>query len=189
MLRLGNSSRLTRTLVRNFAKDVKFGAEGRKAMLVGVDLLADAVSVTMGPKGRNVIIEQSWGSPKITKDGVTVAKAIDLKDKYHNMGAKLIQDVANKANEEAGDGTTCATILARSITKEGFENISKGANAIEIRRGVMAAVELIVKDLKEQSKQVTTPDEIAQVATISANGDKAIGNLISEAMKKVGKKG
>ncbi|KIH60583.1 chaperonin GroL [Ancylostoma duodenale] len=188
MLRLARSS-ITRNLVRNYAKDIKFGAEGRKAMLVGVDLLADAVSVTMGPKGRNVILEQSWGSPKITKDGVTVAKAIDLKDKYHNMGAKLIQDVANKANEEAGDGTTCATILARSITKEGFENISKGANAVEIRRGVMAAVDLIVKDLKGQSKKVTTPEEIAQVATISANGDQAIGNLISEAMKKVGTKG
>ncbi|EYC28525.1 hypothetical protein Y032_0007g3271 [Ancylostoma ceylanicum] len=188
MLRLARSS-ITRNLVRSYAKDIKFGAEGRKAMLVGVDLLADAVSVTMGPKGRNVILEQSWGSPKITKDGVTVAKAIDLKDKYHNMGAKLIQDVANKANEEAGDGTTCATILARSITKEGFENISKGANAVEIRRGVMAAVELIVKDLQGQSKKVTTPEEIAQVATISANGDQAIGNLISEAMKKVGTKG
>ncbi|RCN44165.1 putative chaperonin GroEL [Ancylostoma caninum] len=188
MLRLARSS-ITRNLVRSYAKDIKFGAEGRKAMLVGVDLLADAVSVTMGPKGRNVILEQSWGSPKITKDGVTVAKAIDLKDKYHNMGAKLIQDVANKANEEAGDGTTCATILARSITKEGFENISKGANAVEIRRGVMAAVDLIVKDLKGQSKKVTTPEEIAQVATISANGDQAIGNLISEAMKKVGTKG
>ncbi|CAJ0598980.1 unnamed protein product [Cylicocyclus nassatus] len=188
MLRLARSS-ITRNLVRCYAKDIKFGAEGRKAMLVGVDLLADAVSVTMGPKGRNVIIEQSWGSPKITKDGVTVAKSVDLKDKYHNMGAKLIQDVANKTNEEAGDGTTCATILARSITKEGFENISKGANAVEIRRGVMAAVDLIVNDLKSQSKKVTTPEEIAQVATISANGDQAIGNLISEAMKKVGTKG
>ncbi|ETN74385.1 chaperonin GroL [Necator americanus] len=184
MLRLARSS-ITRSLVRGYAKDIKFGAEGRKAMLVGVDLLADAVSVTMGPKGRNVILEQSWGGPKITKDGVTVAKAIELKDKYHNLGAKLIQDVANKTNEEAGDGTTCATILARSITKEGFENISKGANAVEIRRGVMTAVDLIVDDLKVQSKKVTTPDEIAQVATISANGDKAIGNLISEAMKKV----
>ncbi|KAK6743605.1 hypothetical protein RB195_010718 [Necator americanus] len=188
MLRLARSS-ITRSLVRGYAKDIKFGAEGRKAMLVGVDLLADAVSVTMGPKGRNVILEQSWGGPKITKDGVTVAKAIELKDKYHNLGAKLIQDVANKTNEEAGDGTTCATILARSITKEGFENISKGANAVEIRRGVMTAVDLIVDDLKVQSKKVTTPDEIAQVATISANGDKAIGNLISEAMKKVGTKG
>lgn len=188
MLRFARAS-IARSFVRNYAKDIKFGAEGRKAMLVGVDLLADAVSVTMGPKGRNVILEQSWGSPKITKDGVTVAKAIDLKDKYHNMGAKLIQDVANKTNEEAGDGTTCATILARSITREGFENISKGANAVEIRRGVMAAVELIVKDLQGQSKKVTTPEEIAQVATISANGDETIGSLISEAMKKVGNKG
>ena len=190
MLRLSKGTAgLARQVVRSYAKDVKFGAEGRKAILAGVDLLADAVSVTMGPKGRNVILEQSWGSPKITKDGVTVAKAIELKDKYHNLGAKLIQDVASKANEEAGDGTTCATVLARAIAKEGFENISKGANAIEIRRGVMAAVEVIVNELKNMSRKVTTPEEIAQVATISANGDQTIGNLISEAMKKVGTKG
>ncbi|GMS89400.1 hypothetical protein PENTCL1PPCAC_11575, partial [Pristionchus entomophagus] len=188
MMRL-NGRTASAILRRNFAKDVKFGAEGRTAMLVGVDLLADAVAVTMGPKGRNVIIEQSWGSPKITKDGVTVAKSIDLPDKYQNLGAKLIQDVANKANEEAGDGTTCATVLARAITKEGFENISKGANSVEIRRGVMAAVEVLVSELKKLSKPVTTPEEIAQVATISANGDKVIGGLISEAMKKVGNKG
>ncbi|CAK5007259.1 unnamed protein product [Meloidogyne enterolobii] len=180
-------SRVLKTSVRGYAKDLKFGSEGRKAMLVGVDLLADAVAVTMGPKGRNVIIEQSWGSPKITKDGVTVAKAIDFKDKCQNMGAKL--DVANKTNEEAGDGTTCATVLARSIAKEGFDIISKGANPVEIRNGVMKAVEVILTELKNMSKTVTTPEEIAQVATISANGDKSIGQLISEAMKKVGNKG
>uniref|UniRef100_A0A8C2NQ04 60 kDa heat shock protein, mitochondrial n=1 Tax=Capra hircus TaxID=9925 RepID=A0A8C2NQ04_CAPHI len=176
-------------LTRAYAKDVKFGADARALMLQGVDLLADAVAVTMGPKGRTVIIEQSWGSPKVTKDGVTVAKSIDLKDKYKNIGAKLVQDVANNTNEEAGDGTTTATVLARSIAKEGFEKISKGANPVEIRRGVMLAVDAVIAELKKQSKPVTTPEEIAQVATISANGDKEIGNIISDAMKKVGRKG
>nr|XP_048726286.1 60 kDa heat shock protein, mitochondrial isoform X2 [Caretta caretta] len=149
-------------LLRAYAKDVKFGAEARALMLQGVDLLADAVAVTMGPKGRTVIIEQSWGSPKVTKDGVTVAKAIDLKDKYKNIGAKLVQDVANNTNEEAGDGTTTATVLARSIAREGFEKISKGANPVEIRRGVMLAVDAVIAELKKQSKPVTTPEEIAQ---------------------------
>ncbi|XP_060785480.1 60 kDa heat shock protein, mitochondrial [Neoarius graeffei] len=174
---------------RAYAKDVKFGADARALMLQGVDLLADAVAVTMGPKGRTVIIEQSWGSPKVTKDGVTVAKSIDLKDKYKNIGAKLVQDVANNTNEEAGDGTTTATILARAIAKEGFETISKGANPVEIRRGVMLAVETIINELKKLSKPVTTPEEIAQVATISANGDAEVGTIISDAMKKVGRKG
>ncbi|KAF6364711.1 hypothetical protein mRhiFer1_009836 [Rhinolophus ferrumequinum] len=157
-------------------------------MLQGVDLLADAVAITMGPKGRTVIIEQSWGSPKVTKDGVTVAKSIDLKNKYKNIGAKLVQDVANNTNEEAGDGTTTATVLARSIAKEGFE-ISKGANPVEIRRGMMSALDALIAELKKQSKPVTTPEEIAHVATISANGDKEIGTIISDAMKKVGRKG
>ncbi|XP_011903307.1 PREDICTED: 60 kDa heat shock protein, mitochondrial [Cercocebus atys] len=152
-------------LTRAYAKDVKFGADARALMLQGVDLLADAVAVTMGPKGRTVIIEQSWGSPKVTKDGVTVAKSIDLKDKYKNIGAKLVQDVANNTNEEAGDGTTTATVLARSIAKEGFEKISKGANPVEIRRGVMLAVDAVIAELKKQSKPVTTPEEIAQVRT------------------------
>lgn len=174
---------------RFYAKDIKFGAEVRASMLAGVDVLADAVAVTMGPKGRNVILEQSWGSPKITKDGVTVAKAIELKDKFQNIGAKLVQDVANNTNEEAGDGTTTATVLARAIAKEGFEKISKGANPIEIRKGVMTAVETVVEHLKKMSKPVTTPEEIAQVATISANGDTAVGKLISDAMKRVGKDG
>lgn len=176
-------------ITRNFAKDVKFGPEVRALMLQGVDVLADAVAVTMGPKGRNVIIEQSWGSPKITKDGVTVAKSIELKDKFQNIGAKLVQDVANNTNEEAGDGTTTATVLARAIAKEGFEKISKGANPVEIRRGVMVAVDHVIDCLKAMSRPVNTPEEIAQVATISANGDKAIGNLISQAMKKVGRDG
>lgn len=174
---------------RHYAKDVRFGPEVCALMLQGVDVLADAVAVTMGPKGRNVILEQSWGSPKITKDGVTVAKAIELKDKFQNIGAKLVQDVANNTNEEAGDGTTTATVLARAIAKEGFDKISKGANPIEIRRGVMIAVEAVIDHLKSMSRTVTTPAEIAQVATISANGDKAVGDLISEAMKKVGHDG
>lgn len=174
---------------RTYAKDVRFGPEVRALMLQGVDVLADAVAVTMGPKGRNVILEQSWGSPKITKDGVTVAKGIELKCKFQNIGAKLVQDVANNTNEEAGDGTTTATVLARAIAKEGFEKISKGANPVEIRRGVMLAVDAVKDHLKTLSRTVTSPEEIAQVATISANGDRAIGDLISEAMKRVGKDG
>ncbi|KAL4703669.1 hypothetical protein ACJJTC_016213 [Scirpophaga incertulas] len=174
---------------RHYAKDVRFGADVRALMLQGVDVLADAVAVTMGPKGRNVILEQSWGSPKITKDGVTVAKGVELKDKFQNIGAKLVQNVANNTNEEAGDGTTTATVLARAIAKEGFEKISKGANPIEIRRGVMLAVDAVKDKLKTMSKPVTTPEEIAQVATISANGDVAIGQLIADAMKKVGRDG
>uniref|UniRef100_A0A2K5J021 60 kDa heat shock protein, mitochondrial n=1 Tax=Colobus angolensis palliatus TaxID=336983 RepID=A0A2K5J021_COLAP len=170
-------------LTRAYAKDVKFCADARALVLQGVDILDDAVAVTMGPKGRTVIIEQSWGSPK------TIAKSIDLKDKYKNNGAKLVQDVANNTNEEAGDGTTTATVLACSIAKEGFEKISKGANPVEIRRRVMLAVDAVIAELKKQSKPVTTPEEIAQVATISANGDKEIGNIISDAMKKIGRKG
>uniref|UniRef100_A0A8C5KMS2 60 kDa heat shock protein, mitochondrial n=1 Tax=Jaculus jaculus TaxID=51337 RepID=A0A8C5KMS2_JACJA len=163
-----------------YAKDVKFGAEARALMLQGVDLSADAVAVTMGPKGRTVIIEQSWGSPKVTKDGATVAKAVDLKDKYKNIGAKLVQDVANNTDEEAGDGTTAATGLARSVAKEGFEKISEGATL---------PVDAVIAELKKQSKPVTTPEETAQVATVSANGDKELRTIISEAMKKVGRKG
>lgn len=158
-------------------------------MLKGVEILTDAVAVTLGPKGKNVIIEQAFGGPKITKDGVTVAKAIELKDKYQNIGARLVQDVANNTNEEAGDGTTTATVLAQSIAKEGFVIVSKGANPQEVRKGVMLAVEAVVENLKKMSKPVTTPEEIAQVATISANGDKGVGDLISSAMRKVGKNG
>ncbi|NIG59348.1 0 kDa heat shock protein, mitochondrial isoform X2 [Pontoporia blainvillei] len=171
-----------------YAKDVQFGADARALMLQGVGLLADTVAVAMEPKGRTVIIEQSWGSPKVTKDGVTVATSIDLKDKYKTIGAKLVQDVANNANEEAGDGTTTGTVLARSIAKEGFEKISKGANPVEIRRGVMLAVDAIIAELKKQSKPVATPEETAQVTTIPANGDNKIGNIVSDAMKKVERK-
>merc|ERR1712020_479579 len=174
---------------RYMAKDVRFGADVRKEMLKGGDVLADAVSVTMGPKGRNVIIESSWGSPKITKDGVTVAKAVELKDKFQNIGAKLVQDVANNTNEKAGDGTTTATVLARAIAKSGFDRVTHGANPVEIRRGLMAAVETVDEHLTGMSKSVTTPEEILQVATISANGDTSVGQLISDAMKRVGKEG
>ncbi|XP_050426990.1 heat shock protein 60A-like [Adelges cooleyi] len=176
-------------LFRNYAKDVKFGAEVRKRMLEGVDVLADAVAVTMGPKGRNVILEQCWGTPKITKDGVTVAKSIELEDKFQNIGARLVQDVANNTNDQAGDGTTTATVLARAIAKEGFEKIIKGANPVEIRKGVMLAVEAAKQHLSKLSKEVQTSDEIAQVATIATNGDNSIGKLVSSAMEKVGKDG
>jgi len=174
---------------RFMAKDVRFGAEVRSEMLKGVDILADAVCVTMGPKGRNVIIESSWGSPKITKDGVTVAKSVELQDKFQNIGAKLVQDVANNTNEKAGDGTTTATVLARAIAKAGFDRVTHGANPVEIRRGLMAAVQAVNNHLTEMSKSVTTPEEILQVATISANGDTNVGTLISDAMKKVGREG
>merc|ERR1719391_1156054 len=158
-------------------------------MLKGVNVLADAVAVTMGPKGRNVVIESSWGSPKITKDGVTVAKAVELQDKFQNIGAKLVQDVANKTNEEAGDGTTTSTVLARAIATRGMDNVTHGSNPVEIRRGIMIAVEAVCEQLKVISRPVTTPEEISQVATISANGDESIGQLIGDAMKKVGKEG
>jgi len=143
----------------------------------------------MGPKGRNVILEQQWGSPKVTKDGVTVAKSIEFKNKYMNIGAKLVQDVANSTNEEAGDGTTTATILARAIASEGTEKIARGTNPIEMRRGIKKAVEVVLEELKKLSKPVMSPAEIAQVATISANGDKNIGKLISDAMERVGRAG
>lgn len=171
------------------AKDLKFGQDARVAMLQGVNKLADAVAVTLGPKGRNVILEQSWGSPKITKDGVTVAKAIELEDKYLNIGARLVQDVANNTNEEAGDGTTTATILARAIATDGFSHVTRGANPVEVRLGIQKAVEHAVESLKQLSNPVKTPEEIAQVATISANGDKQVGLLISDAMKRVTKDG
>jgi len=187
--RLSNLRHISPVTSRGYAKDVRFGAEVRAEMLKGVNVLADAVAVTMGPKGRNVVIESSWGSPKITKDGVTVAKAVDLEDKFQNIGAKLVQDVANKTNEEAGDGTTTSTVLARAIATRGFDNVTHGSNPVEIRRGIMSAVEAVCEHLKTLSRPVTTPEEIAQVATISANGDDTIGNLIADAMKKVGREG
>ncbi|GAA5984081.1 hypothetical protein JCM10908_006041 [Rhodotorula pacifica] len=180
----------TKVAARRFAhKDIRFGNEGRTSLLAGVDVLAKAVSVTLGPKGRNVIIEQPFGGPKITKDGVTVAKSITLKDKFENLGARLIQDVASKANEEAGDGTTTATVLARAIYSEGVKNVAAGCNPMDLRRGSQAAVEAVIKFLEANKRAITTSDEIAQVATISANGDVHVGNLIAQAMEKVGKEG
>ncbi|KAG2198955.1 hypothetical protein INT47_013139 [Mucor saturninus] len=170
-------------------KEIKFGVEGRASLLRGVDILAKAVAVTLGPKGRNVLIEQAYGSPKITKDGVTVAKSIVLQDKFENLGARLVQDVANKTNEAAGDGTTTATVLTRAIFTEGVKNVAAGCNPMDLRRGATMAVDAVVKFLQEHSKVITSPQEIAQVATISANGDKHVGNMIAQAMERVGKEG
>jgi len=177
------------SLTRGAHKEIKFSNEGRASILKGVDILADAVSVTLGPKGRNVIIEQSFGGPKITKDGVTVAKSTSLKDKFENLGARLVQDVAQKTNEIAGDGTTTATVLARAIYSEGVKNVAAGCNPMDLRRGSQAAVDRVVEFLSHHTKKITTTAEIAQVATISANGDAHVGNLIAQAMEKVGKEG
>ncbi|KAI3652523.1 hypothetical protein MP228_001948 [Amoeboaphelidium protococcarum] len=170
-------------------KLINFGADGRAELAKGVDILAKAVAVTLGPRGRNVLIEQTYGSPKITKDGVTVAKSIVLEDKFQNLGARLVQDVANKTNEAAGDGTTTATVLTRAIFLEGLKNVASGVNPIEMRRGVQAAVDKVVEFLQAKKKDITTSAEVAQVATISANGDKHVGDLIAQAMEKVGKEG
>lgn len=183
---------LTKHLARQYsngAKEVRFGDEGRASMARGVNILARAVAATLGPKGRNVIIEQSFGPPKITKDGVTVAKAITLKDKMENLGASLLQNVASKTNEVAGDGTTTATILARAIVTEGLKCIAAGVNPAELRKGVQLAVTETIEFLKANSTNITTSEQITQVATISANGDRHIGALISDAMSKVGKEG
>ncbi|KAJ3224100.1 chaperonin, partial [Clydaea vesicula] len=177
--------------IRSFGnhKVISFGTEGRQAMARGIEVLANAVAVTLGPKGRNVIIEQPYGGPKITKDGVTVAKAVVLEDKLENLGARLVQDVANKTNEAAGDGTTTATVLTRAIFSEGSKNVAAGVNPMDLRRGVQLAVDHVVKFLKSNSQKITTSEKIAQVATISANGDKHVGELIARAMEKVGKEG
>jgi len=178
------------SFARNLShKELKFGVEGRAALLKGVNTLADAVSVTLGPKGRNVLIEQPFGAPKITKDGVTVAKSITLQDKFEDMGAKLLQEVASKTNESAGDGTTSATVLGRSIFTESVKNVAAGCNPMDLRRGSQAAVEAVVNFLQQNKKEITTSEEIAQVATISANGDEHIGQLLASAMEKVGKEG
>merc|ERR1712156_329222 len=182
------AGKLTKFQIRG-AKDVAFGLNARTEMLAGVNKLADAVSTTMGPKGSTVIIEKSWGSPHITKDGVSVAKAVELPDKLQNIGAKLVQDVASNTNDKAGDGTTCATVLARAIVTEGMDRIQKGANGTDVRRGIQKAVNIIVEELKNISKPIETSDEIAQVATISANGDEDIGSIISNAMDRVGRRG
>ncbi|MDT7540139.1 MAG: chaperonin GroEL [Acidobacteriota bacterium] len=171
------------------AKELRFEEEARGAMLRGVDKLANAVRVTLGPKGRNVVIGKSWGSPTITKDGVTVAKEIDLKDKYENMGAQMVKEVATKTNDTAGDGTTTATVLAQAIFREGFKNVTAGANPSALLRGIQLATTRAVEELERQSKKVKSKEELANVASVSANNDREIGELISEAMERVGKDG
>ncbi|MBV9541657.1 MAG: chaperonin GroEL, partial [Alphaproteobacteria bacterium] len=171
------------------AKDVKFGGDAREKLLRGVDILADAVQVTLGPKGRNVVIEKSFGAPRTTKDGVTVAKEIELGDKFENMGAQMVREVASKTNDAAGDGTTTATVLARAIVREGAKSVAAGMNPMDLKRGIEKAVEAVVAELKKRSKKVKANEEIAQVGTISANGDKEVGKMIADAMAKVGNEG
>ncbi len=171
------------------AKELKFDQEARNSILRGVNILADAVKVTLGPKGRNVILEKSFGSPTVTKDGVTVAKEIDLEDKFENMGAQMVKEVASKTSDTAGDGTTTATVLAQAIYREGMKVVVAGANPMDVKRGIDMAVEEVVKELKKLSKPTKDPKEISQVGTISANNDETIGNIIAEAMNKVGKEG
>jgi chaperonin GroEL len=171
------------------AKDVRFGGDARQRMLRGVDILADAVKVTLGPKGRNVVLDKSFGAPRITKDGVTVAKEIELADKFENMGAQMVREVASKSSDVAGDGTTTATVLAQSIVREGGKAVAAGMNPMDLKRGIDKAVAAIIEELKTRSRKITTPAETAQVGTISANGDTEIGRMISEAMQKVGNEG
>src|SRR3979411_1389469 len=171
------------------AKDVKFSGDARDRMLRGVDILANAVKVTLGPKGRNVVIEKSFGAPRITKDGVTVAKEIELEDRFENMGAQMIREVASKTNDKAGDGTTTATVLAQAIVTEGLKSVAAGMNPMDLKRGVDKAVAKIVEEIKNSAKKVTTNAEIAQVGTISANGDTEVGEMIAKAMEKVGNEG
>src|SRR5438132_1567336 len=171
------------------AKDVKFGADAREKMLRGVDILADAVQVTLGPKGRNVVIDKSFGAPRTTKDGVTVAKEIELADKFENMGAQMVREVASKTNDIAGDGTTTATVLAQSIVRDGAKAVAAGMNPMDVKRGIDRAVGAVVKEIEKRSKKVSTNDEIAQVGTVSANNDREIGRMIAEAMQKVGNEG
>ena len=171
------------------AKDVKFGVDARDRMLHGVDILANAVRVTLGPKGRNVVLDKSFGAPRMTKDGVTVAKEIELEDKFENMGAQMVREVASKSSDFAGDGTTTATVLAQAIVKEGSKAVAAGMNPMDLKRGIDLAVEAVVADLKKNSKDVTSNEEIAQVGTISANGDAEIGKFLADAMKKVGNEG
>ena len=171
------------------AKEVRFSVEARDSMLRGIDILAHAVRVTLGPKGRNVVLDKSFGAPRITKDGVTVAKEIELDDKFENMGAQMVREVASKTSDQAGDGTTTATVLAHAIVKEGAKAVAAGMNPMDLKRGVDLAVEAVVADLQKNSKNVTSNEEIAQVGTISANGDAEIGRFIADAMKKVGNEG
>jgi chaperonin GroEL len=171
------------------AKEVKFSADARDKMLRGVDILANAVKVTLGPKGRNVVLEKSFGAPRITKDGVTVAKEIELDDKFENMGAQMVREVASKTSDQVGDGTTTATVLAQAIVKEGAKAVAAGMNPMDLKRGIDRAVQVLTEELEKNSKKITSNDEVAQVATISANGDAEIGRFLADAMKKVGNDG
>src|SRR5579884_1942792 len=171
------------------AKEVKFSVDARDKMLRGVDILANAVKATLGPKGRNVVLDKSFGAPRITKDGVTVAKEIELEDKFENMGAQMVREVASKTSDLAGDGTTTATVLAHAIVKEGAKAVAAGMNPMDLKRGIDLAVEAVVEHLKANTKKVTSNEEIAQVGTISANGDREIGDFLAKAMQKVGNEG
>ncbi|MEM8915464.1 MAG: chaperonin GroEL, partial [Pseudomonadota bacterium] len=171
------------------AKDVKFSSDARERLLRGVDVLADAVKVTLGPKGRNVVLDKSFGAPRITKDGVTVAKEIELGDKFENMGAQMVREVASKTNDIAGDGTTTATVLAQAIVREGAKAVAAGMNPMDLKRGIESAVESVVAELAKSAKKISTNDEVAQVGTISANGDDSVGEMIAQAMEKVGNEG
>ncbi|MFN7113904.1 MAG: chaperonin GroEL [Alphaproteobacteria bacterium] len=171
------------------AKDVKFSADARQKMLKGVDTLANAVKVTLGPKGRNVVIQKSFGAPRITKDGVTVAKEVELEDNFENMGAQMVREVASKSNDLAGDGTTTATVLAQAIFREGVKSVAAGMNPMDLKRGIDMAVEAVIEDIKKRAKKIASNNEIAQVGTISANGDKEVGEMLAKAMQKVGNEG
>src|SRR2546421_2574601 len=171
------------------AKEVKFSTDARDRMLRGVDTLANAVKVTLGPKGRNVVLDKSFGAPRITKDGVTVAKEIELEDKFENMGAQMVREVASKTNDLAGDGTTTATVLAQAIVREGAKSVAAGMNPMDLKRGIDQAVSAVVKEIQARAKKVKSSAEIAQVGTISSNGDQNIGKMIAQAMQKVGNEG
>src|SRR5499433_1971449 len=171
------------------AKEVKFAQDARERMLHGVDILTNAVKVTLGPKGRNVVLDKSFGAPRITKDGVTVAKDIELPDKFENMGAQMVREVASKTSDLAGDGTTTATVLAQAIFREGFKNVTAGANPMHLKRGIEQGVEAAVAEIEKMSKKVKDKEDLTNVGTVAANGDSVIGELLSEAMDKVGKDG
>src|SRR5689334_12384462 len=164
------------------AKDIRLGTDARERMLHGIDILTNAVRVTLGPKGRNVVLDKSYGAPRITKDGVTVAKEIELEDQFENMGAQMVREVASRSSDQAGDGTTTATVLAHAIVREGAKAVAAGMNPMDLKRGVDLAVEAVVEDLKRNSKKVTSNEEIAQVGTISSNGDSEIGRFLADAM-------
>src|SRR5437773_5747617 len=171
------------------AKDIRFSTDARDRILHGVEILNNAVKITLGPKGRNVVIEKSYGAPRITKDGVTVAKEIELADKFENMGAQLLREVATKTSDQAGDGTTTATVLAQAVVREGAKAVAAGMNPMDLKRGIDLAVEAVVEDIRKRSKKISTNEEIAQVGTISANGEREVGEMIAQAMQKVGNEG